>query len=226
MEWLPMYMKNTSKLKINSIFYSIQGEGCDNGIPTIFIRLAGCNLRCSYCDTKYAYYEGNEMEIDEIFKEIKKWDCKRVCITGGEPLLQNNIYKLIDFLLHRKYEISVETNGSIDISKLSLRDIVIKMDLKCPSSGMHKKMRRENINLLRERDELKFIIDGKEDYEYAKKIINEYKPLCNIIFQPVWGDMEKARKIAEWILKDNINARFSIQIHKILWRDEREADTD
>lgn len=216
-----MHMKNISKLKINSIFYSIQGEGYDAGIPTIFIRLAGCNLRCSYCDTKYAYYEGREMEIDEIFREIKRWDCRRICITGGEPLLQNGIYKLIDFLLKNEYEVSVETNGSIGISELASRNVVIKMDIKCPSSGMHEKMKMENINLLREKDELKFIIDGREDYEYAKKIMKKYKPVCNVIFQPVWGKIENAKEIAEWILKDCIDVRFSIQIHKILWGNER-----
>lgn len=216
-----MYMKNIYKLKINSIFYSIQGEGCDAGVPTIFVRLAGCNLRCSYCDTKYAYYEGEEMGIEEIYKEIKRWNCRRICITGGEPLLQNDIYKLIDFLLQNEYKVSVETNGSIDISELASRNVVIKMDIKCPSSGMHEKMRRENINLLRKNDELKFIIDGRKDYEYAKRIMKEYKPICNIIFQPVWGNINKARKVAEWILKDCINARFSIQIHKILWGNER-----
>lgn len=204
-------------MKINEIFYSLQGEGSDAGMPTIFIRFTGCNLRCSYCDTEYAFYEGKEMKAEEIMEEIKKWKCKRVCITGGEPLLQD-IYKLIDILIEEGYRVSVETNGSLDIEKLVLRNVVVKMDIKCPSSGMHYKMRMNNINLLRSQDELKFVISDREDYEYAKDIIKRYKPACHIIMQPAW---KKAEKLAEWILDDEIDVRFSIQLHKILWGEER-----
>ena len=209
---------NTKKIKINEIFYSLQGEGIDAGLPTIFIRLTGCNLRCNYCDTRYAFYEGKYMAIDEIMESIKKWNSRRVCITGGEPLLQKNVYGLIEKLLEKGYEISVETNGSISIMKLSKMDVKIKMDIKLPSSGMHDKMLFGNISLLRGSDELKFIIWNKQDYEYAKDIIARYKPRCQIIMQPVWGSKIK---LADWILKDEIDARFSIQLHKILWGDER-----
>ncbi|RLF47396.1 MAG: hypothetical protein DRN29_02575 [Thermoplasmata archaeon] len=212
-------MKNI-KVIVNEIFYSVQGEGVDTGLPTIFIRLTGCNLRCSYCDTKYAYYEGEELEAENILKRIKEWKCRRICITGGEPLLQENVYDLIDLLLKEKYEISVETNGSIDISKLVGRNVIIKMDIKLPSSGMHDKMKMDNINLLRSHDELKFVIENREDYDYAKKLIEKYRPSCHIIMQPVWKKME-ASKLAEWILEDGIDARLSVQLHKILWGEKR-----
>jgi len=209
---------NTKKIKINEIFYSLQGEGIDAGLPTIFIRLTGCNLRCNYCDTRYAFYEGKYMAIDEILESIKKWNSRRVCITGGEPLLQKNVYGLIEKLLEKGYEISVETNGSISIMKLSKMDVKIKMDIKLPSSGMHDKMLFGNISLLRGDDELKFIIWNRDDYKYAKDIIARYKPRCQIIMQPVWGSKIK---LAEWILKDELDARYSIQLHKILWGNER-----
>lgn len=206
-------------LKINEIFYSLQGEGADVGLPTIFIRLTGCNLRCKYCDTEYAFYEGEEMEEKTIIGKISRWKCKRVCITGGEPLLQD-INKLIDLLLEKNYEISIETNGSLSIEELVNKKVVVKMDIKLPSSQMHEKMRMENIGLLRPIDELKFIIWDREDYEYAKKLIEEYKPNCQIIMQPVWKEMP-ASKLADWILKDEIDARLSIQLHKLLWGEKR-----
>jgi len=209
---------STKKLKINEIFFSLQGEGSDIGLPTIFIRLTGCNLRCNYCDTRYAFYEGRYMAIDEIMEEISKWKCKRVCITGGEPLLQRSVYNLIDELIKSGYETSVETNGSISILKLSKMRVKIKMDIKLPSSGMQNKMKFENIKLLRPHDELKFIIWNREDYDYARDIVARYKPRCQIIMQPVWGSKIK---LADWMLKDMIDARFSIQLHKILWGGKR-----
>jgi len=207
-------------MQINEIFYSIQGEGTDMGLPTIFIRFTGCNLRCKYCDTKYAFYEGKKMSVKNIYEIISKWKCNRICITGGEPLLQDEVYDLIDFLLKKDYKVSVETNGSIDISNLAKKDVIIKMDIKLPSSGMHEKMKLENIYMLGDKDELKFVIGSKEDYKYAKKIIEEYKPRCNIIFQPVWKKLD-AKNLAEWILEDMLNVRLSIQLHKILWGKER-----
>lgn len=207
-------------MKINEIFYSIQGEGINVGLPTIFIRFSGCNLKCSYCDTKYAWYEGKEMDIEKVMKSIEKWRCKRICITGGEPLLQKEVYDLIDFLLRKGYKVSVETNGSVDISKLAERNVVIKMDIKCPSSMMHDKMKMDNIGKLRLHDEIKFIIGNREDYEYAKEIINKYKPRSHIIMQPVWKKM-KASKLASWILEDEIDVMLSVQLHKILWKGKR-----
>jgi 7-carboxy-7-deazaguanine synthase len=207
-------------MKINEIFYSIQGEGAWSGIPNIFIRTTGCNLRCSYCDTKYAYYEGEEIKIDDIIEKIKKYRCKHICITGGEPLLQENIYDLINRLIKKNYYICIETNGSIDINRLSkIRNLLISLDIKCPSSKMKEKNILNNINYLKKTDQLKFIIKDEKDYLYAKKIIEEKKPMCNIYFQPMWKSDPK--QLANWIVSDNLNVRLGLQLHKIVWGDKR-----
>ncbi|MBC7080991.1 MAG: radical SAM protein [Thermoplasmatales archaeon] len=205
-------------MKVNEIFYSIQGEGKDAGLPTIFIRLTGCNLRCRWCDAKYAYFEGKEMSEEEIIEKIKDFGSKRVCITGGEPLLQEGVYELIDRLIESGYEVSVETNGSISIRKLSEKNVIIKMDYKLPSSGFNKFMLEDNFNFLRSKDELKFIIMDREDYEFAKNIIRNKNIGCEIIMQPVWN---KCKKLADWILEDKIRVRLSLQIHKIIWGNKR-----
>ncbi len=209
-------------MKINEIFFSIQGEGKQMGLSTIFIRATGCNLRCSYCDTKYAFYEGKEMTIEEIIGEVKKYPCKRICLTGGEPLLQDESVDLANELLNSGYEILVETNGSIDISNFlkkieNRKKSLISLDIKCPSSGMHKKMFFENIHHLSPKDQLKFVIGKREDYDYAKDIVEKYEPECEVIFQPY----RNAHKIAEWILKEGLKVRMGIQLQKILWGDKR-----
>jgi len=210
-------------MKINEIFYSIQGEGKLTGYPTIFIRLTGCNLRCKYCDTKYAYYDGIEMQIKEILSKIENYPCKNVCVTGGEPLLQKETPTLIKKLLDRNYKVCLETNGSIDISdivKIEPKDaVVISLDIKCPSSGMQDKMYFENVKYLGEKDQLKFIISDRDDYEYAKSIIYKLKPKCEIFMQPVWG--WKPFKLTRWILDDGLNARLSLQLHKIIFENKK-----
>ncbi len=207
-------------MKINEIFFSIQGEGKWTGKPNIFLRFTGCNLKCEYCDTKYAYYNGKEFSIDEITKKIKDYNCKKVCITGGEPLLQDNLNNLIDKLIDLNYEILIETNGSINIEKISQIDrILISLDIKCPSSKMHEKMNFENIKKLKKKDQIKFVIKDKKDYEYSKKIIEKYQPKCQIFFQPVWKS--KPDKLAKWILEDGLNVTLGLQIHKIIWRDKK-----
>lgn len=207
-------------MKINEIFYSIQGEGNWSGMPNIFIRAAGCNLRCTFCDTKYAYNDGKEMNISEIVKEIQKYPCNYVCITGGEPLLQNEVHDLIGSLLKKNYKICIETNGSLNIEKLvNKKNLMISLDIKCPSSDMYKKMRLENIYLLTKKDQIKFVINDRTDYNYAKTLIRKYKPNCTIFMQSVWGS--DTRELARWILEDGINAKISMQIHKIIWGDIR-----
>jgi len=207
-------------MKINEIFYSIQGEGKWTGKPNIFIRTTGCNLRCTYCDTKYAYYKGKEQNIDELIEKIQKFPCKKVCITGGEPLLQKDIIKVAEQFLKNKYDILIETNGSITIRKISkIKKIIISMDVKCPSSKMHNKMDLANIQLLSKNDQLKFVIQNKKDYEYAKKIIKKYKPVTNIFFQPVWKTDPK--NLSEWILKDGLSVNLGLQIHKIIWGNKK-----
>jgi len=207
-------------MKINEIFFSIQGEGKWTGLPNIFIRTSGCNLRCLFCDTKYAYDKGTDKTINEILNEISKFSYKYVCITGGEPLLQKDIFDLINILIKKNYVVSIETNGSIEIKGLSQIDkLMISMDVKCPSSKMDEKNYFENISQLKPKDQIKFIINDKNDYKYAKKVIKKYKPNCTIFFQPVWGTPIK--KLAEWILKDKINVYLGIQLHKIIWGDKK-----
>lgn len=207
-------------MKINEIFYSIQGEGKWTGLPNIFIRTSGCNLRCSFCDTKYAYEDGKNMNISEILNQVSKYPCKYICLTGGEPLLQNEAFDLIDTLLKKDYEICLETNGSMNIEKLSnKRSLLISLDIKCPSSNMHDKVDLKNISLLRKDDQLKFVIKDKNDYDYAKKIVNESNPICTVFFQPVWGT--NPRDLAKWITSDGLNVKLGLQIHKVIWSDTR-----
>jgi 7-carboxy-7-deazaguanine synthase len=207
-------------MKVNEIFYSIQGEGAWSGTPTIFIRTTGCNLRCSFCDTKYAYEQGTEMSIQEILDEIKKYPCRTICLTGGEPLLQKDLQKLIKCLLQKKYRISLEANGSIDIKKFSGKtNVLISLDIKCPSSGMKDYIYLKNISYLNKKDQLKFIIKDKNDISYAKEIIKKYHPRCSVFFQPVWGIDPK--KLATWILDDGLPVRVGLQLHKIIWGEKK-----
>jgi 7-carboxy-7-deazaguanine synthase len=207
-------------MKINEIFFSIQGEGLLAGTPMVFIRTTGCNLRCSYCDTTYAYEEGYEMSIQDILDAFKRFPCASVCVTGGEPLLQKDLVTLINRLIQMNYTICLETNGSIDINALAgKKSVVISLDIKCPSSGSHQQMKLRNISYLTKRDQLKFIIKDKEDYEYAKRIITKYNPKCIVFFQPVWGT--SAKKLASWILKDGLAVRLSLQLHKLMWGTKR-----
>jgi len=207
-------------MKINEIYYSIQGEGNWTGYPNIFIRTSGCNLRCSYCDTKYAYNDFKEISIKNIMEIINKYNCNKVCITGGEPLLQNDIKLLVDSLIKKKYNISIETNGSFDIKFLSdNKFIMISLDIKCPSSNMNNEMLYNNLYFLQRKDQIKFIIQDYIDYKFSKEIINKYKIKCPIYFQPVWGTNPK--KLVNWILKDNLDVKLSIQIHKIIWGNKR-----
>jgi len=207
-------------MNVNEIFFSIQGEGTAVGTPTIFIRTSGCNLRCSFCDTKYAYIKGKEMNIGEIISKIKKIPCKVVCITGGEPLLQNDIMMLIDTLLVKGYILSIETNGSIPINKLAKKkSVVISLDIKCPSSRMQQQMDLNNISLLSKKDQLKFIIKNKKDYDYAKEIVQHYTPACTVFFQPVWGT--NVERLVSWILEDGLHVRLGIQLHKLIWGEKK-----
>jgi len=209
--------RNTPLLRVNEIFKSIQGESSYAGIPSVFVRLTGCNLRCSYCDTTYAYDEGAEMSVNEILSTIKGYGCKNVCITGGEPLLQSSIIKLIDLLKKSHYKIFVETGGSINIDILP-KAVTRIMDIKCPDSGMDKEMDWDNIDRLKSSDEVKFIISSKKDYEWAKRITRKYKLTgrAQILFGVAYGRM-KPKTLAGWILKDNLEVRFQLQLQKYIW---------
>jgi len=207
-------------MKINEIFYSIQGEGSWSGLPNIFIRTTGCNLHCSFCDTKYAYNDGKEMSIEKIIKDIAKYPCKYVCLTGGEPLIQDETISLIDVLIKKKYKACLETNGSINIGKIcGKKSLMISLDIKCPSSNMNDKMNINNIKKLGKGDQLKFVLGDKKDYDYAKKIIKKYKPVCPVFFQPVYGTNPKF--LAKWILRDGVDVKLGLQIHKMIWDNKR-----
>jgi len=204
-------------IKVNEIYYSIQGESSNAGLPCIFIRLTYCNLRCAYCDTEYAFYEGKDYSIEEIISEIKKYNCNLVEITGGEPLVQEGAYELMQQLCDTGYEVMLETGGSLPIETVDRR-VKIIMDLKCPSSKMVLKNRYENIMFLKPKDEVKFVIGNREDYEWTKGIIREYslKDRCHILISPVFGAIQPA-ELVEWILDDNLKVRFQLQLHKFIW---------
>lgn len=205
---------------ICEIFHSIQGEGILIGIPTTFIRTTGCNLRCSWCDTKYAYEEGKEMSIEEIMAKVKDFPTNHVCITGGEPLLQKDTFRLIQRLCDEGYEVCLETNGSKSIEEMPCLDsLMVSLDIKCPSSGMHKEMALSNLELLGPNDQLKFIIGDEKDYVHAKEVIAKHNPICSIIMMPVGG--RELKNLAEWVLKDGLKVRVLPQLHKLIWGEKR-----
>jgi 7-carboxy-7-deazaguanine synthase len=208
-------------LLVNEIFYSIQGESTHSGRPCIFVRLTGCNLRCSYCDTQYAYEQGVTMELTEIMNRIAGYQCRLVEITGGEPLLQSQTPVLIHRLLENGYEVMLETNGSLDISRVDGRCVKI-VDIKCPTSGESDKNDLENLNRLGSKDQVKFVIGNRSDYDYAKEIVHSISPDFSeeqILFSPVSEKIPPSR-VAEWILEDNLNVRLHLQLHKIIWPDK------
>ncbi len=204
-------------LRVNEIFKSIQGESTYAGIPCVFVRLAGCNLRCSYCDTTYAYDEGSVMLLSEIISIINGYGCRNVCVTGGEPLLQENINKLINLLKKNHFNVYIETNGSLNIDILP-KGIVRIVDIKCPGSGMEQGIEWKNIKRLKHKDEVKFIISSKRDYEWARGITNKYKITnkATVLFGLVYGSL-KPKTLAGWILKDGLDVRIHLQLHKIIW---------
>lgn len=202
-------------MKISEIFYSILGESTYQGFPCIFIRVAGCNLRCSYCDTVYAQEGGKEYSVKKILSIISDYPSKFVEITGGEPLLQEDVYKLINELIKKRYKVLVETNGSADIGKLP-KEVTVIMDIKCPSSGMKSEMKWENIGKLKDKDEIKFVLSNRNDYLWVKEVIKKYKlSEKKILLSPVF-DKLSPKILSGWVLKDGLNARVHMQLHKII----------
>jgi 7-carboxy-7-deazaguanine synthase len=207
-------------LLVNEIFYSIQGESIHSGRPCIFVRLTGCNLRCTYCDTRYAYEDGMQMEIREILERLAAYQCSLVEITGGEPLLQHDTPTLINRLLDNGYEAMMETNGSFDISGVDMRCMKI-VDIKCPSSGESEKNDLNNLKRLNLIDQIKFVVGCREDYLYAKGIIKSIPPgfpMDHVLFSPVSDKMSPAL-LAGWMLADQLDVRLHLQLHKIIWPD-------
>jgi 7-carboxy-7-deazaguanine synthase len=207
-------------LKVNEIYFSIQGESSKAGLPCVFIRLTYCNLRCSYCDTEYAFYEGTERTIEEILSEVRKYECKLVEITGGEPLVQEDVHGLMKALADEGFEVMLETGGSLPINEVDKRVMII-MDLKCPSSKMMMKNLYQNIDFLKPNDEVKFVIGTPEDFDWSKEIISKYDLTnkCCILFSVVFGKLEPV-KLVNWILEDKLNVRYQLQMHKIIWHPE------
>ncbi len=206
------------KLKINEMFISIQGESSFSGFPFFFIRTSGCNLRCKYCDTKYAYEDGEFIEISEIIENVKSSQLKNVLITGGEPLIQENIYFLIDSLINNKFNVLIETNGSVLVDKINKNAIKI-IDIKTPSSGECTKNNFKNFNYINFNDEIKFVISNYEDFKWSINVIEKYKIynlVKNISLSPVYN-LLSPKKLANWILEKKLNyVRLHLQLHKII----------
>jgi len=204
-------------MKITEIFSSIQGESTFCGFPCTFIRVTGCNLRCRYCDTSYAFEEGEELKLDQILNRVSEVGISLVELTGGEPLLQGECYLLIKLLLEEGYTVLLETNGSITLEKVDRRVVKI-MDIKCPSSEMSAHMDFSNIAYLDQKDEVKFVIADREDFGWAKRIIDRYRLMekCKVLISPVYSELE-AREAARWILEERLPVRLQLQLHKFIW---------
>lgn len=206
-------------LRITEIFYSLQGESNTVGLPTVFIRLTGCPLRCVYCDTSYAFTGGKKIAIDAVIEQAEQYGTKYITVTGGEPLAQPGCLELMAKLLDKGYVVSLETSGALDVSKVDSR-VVKVMDLKTPSSAELSKNLYQNIDYLDSKDQVKFVIGNDEDYDWSKNVLIEYDlpNRCQILFSPVMGQ-KNPTKLADKILKDRLPVRFQLQLHKILWDD-------
>lgn len=204
-------------LRITEIFYSLQGEAARVGLPTVFIRLTGCPLRCTWCDTTYSFTGGEAAEVSAVLAEVARYPTRQVCVTGGEPLAQKDCLTLLSALCDAGYEVALETSGALDISTVDPRVARI-MDLKAPDSGECARNRWDNLAVLTPRDELKIIIASRADYEWAKQQIqtHDLAKRCPVLLSPAQGQIE-ARELAEWILADGLPVRFQLQLHKLLW---------
>lgn len=206
-------------MRVTEIFTSIQGESTFCGLPCTFIRMTGCNLRCKYCDTPYALEGGEELDLDQILDRVREAGISLVELTGGEPLLQEECYLLINLLLEEGYTVLLETNGSLTLEKLDSRVMKI-VDIKCPGSGMSEKMDFSNVNYLTGKDEVKFVISDKGDFDWAKGIIDKYGLIekCKVLISPVLSRLE-AKEVAGWILEERLPVRLQLQLHKVIWPD-------
>ena len=206
-----------TSLRIFEIFYSLQGESSRVGLPTVFVRLTGCPLRCGYCDTEYAFHGGNAQTLDEILAQVATYQAQYVCVTGGEPLAQKGCNALLTKLCDAGYQVSLETSGAIDISQVDSRVAVI-MDIKTPGSGEESKNLWTNIAHLKPKDEVKFVLVDSADYEWAKQVLVSHKlnEKCAVLFSPVYKTLPPA-DLAAWVLADRLPVRMQLQLHKILW---------
>lgn len=209
------------RLRITEIFYSLQGEARTVGLPTVFVRLTGCPLRCGYCDTEYAFSGGEWISLDDILARVAEYRPRYVTVTGGEPLAQRPCRELLRRLCDRDYEVSLETGGALDIGDIDPR-VSIVMDLKTPGSGEEQKNLYANIERLRPGDQVKFVICDREDYEWSRAKLAEYRlgEICEVLFSPAYGQVSPT-ELAEWILADRLPVRLQIQLHKLLWGEAR-----
>jgi len=207
-------------LKITEIFYSLQGEARDAGRPTVFIRLTGCPLRCVYCDSEYAFYGGDWVHIDRIMEKLASYRTRYVCVTGGEPLAQKRCHELLDRLCDAGYQVSLETSGAVDVSRVDER-VSRVVDIKTPDSGEVDRNLWTNLDSLTAHDQLKFVICSRADYDWAVAEIRTrgLEEKLDILFSPVWGQVD-ATELASWVLQDQLSVRMQLQLHKLLWGDE------
>ena len=210
---------NNTTLNITEIFYSLQGEAKEVGIPTVFVRLTGCPLRCNYCDTAYAFKGNNPLSIQHILDEVAQYNAQYVCVTGGEPMAQSNCLKLLDSLIDSGYNVSMETSGSIDITPVNSK-VSIVMDIKTPSSTEEHQNRYENLPILKSKDQLKFVIASRSDFDWCTEVLGNHEVESEILFSPVYESL-KPVELAEWILEKKLNVRLQVQLHKLLWGDQK-----
>jgi 7-carboxy-7-deazaguanine synthase len=213
----PLRTGLANTLRVTEIFHSIQGESSRVGLPTVFVRLTGCPLRCVWCDTAYAFSGGEALPIDQILQRVGAFDCDTVCVTGGEPLAQKGCLPLLEALCDAGYSVSLETSGALDIGDVDPRVARI-VDIKAPGSGEQEKNRWENLDLLTAADELKFVLASREDYDWAVSACRQRRLFerCPVLFSPVQGQLDPAQ-LAQWILDDRLPLRFQLQLHKVLW---------
>lgn len=214
-------MADDARFRVTEIFHAIQGESTRAGLPTVFVRLSGCPLRCTWCDTDYAFTAGEPMSLDEILRRVAAFGCPTVCVTGGEPLAQKDSPALLSALCDAGHSVSIETSGALDISEVDPRVSRI-VDLKAPGSGESEKNLWSNLDHLTPSDELKLVLASPEDYEWARRMLREHglDRRCPVLFSPVPGRLDPAA-LAEWILRDRLPVRFQLQLHKVLWGAER-----
>lgn len=210
-----------SRLRITEVFCSLQGESRSSGWPTTFIRLTGCPLRCGYCDTAYAFKGGEWLSINKILQQVDDFGVSHVTVTGGEPLAQKASLELLVALCDRDYEVSLETSGAVDISRVDAR-VARVVDIKTPGSLEQDKNRWENLHALKPSDQLKFVICDREDYEWSKQLMEKHQlqQRCEVLFSPAYGE-QPAMQLADWIVEDRLPVRFQIQLHKILWGEKQ-----
>ena len=215
----PSSARIAARLRISEIFVSLQGESTSVGMPTVFVRLTGCPLRCRYCDTEYAFQGGEYLQLPELLARVAAFQVRHVTVTGGEPLAQPACLSLLTQLCDAGYSVSLETSGALDVSGVDAR-VVKVLDLKTPGSGEVERNLYRNLEVLAPRDQVKFVICDRADYEWARAQIGEHRLAgrCELLFSPAWGQQD-ATQLAEWILADRLPVRFQLQLHKILWGD-------